>query len=100
VIARYVQLQKQKTRKTIMRLLILAAAATLAFAGTAMAQESVPTGVKGAKHHHYREANASVAEDTAPADTLNAHDAHLRNLRDSGYNPSGDRDGAGNIRQY
>ena len=80
-----------------MRLLI---AATLALGATAMADESMQPGVKGAKHHHYREANASVAVDSAPADTLNAHDAYLKNLRDSGYNPSGDRDGAGNIRQY
>jgi hypothetical protein len=86
-----------------MRLLVLAAAATLALGATAMADDSMQPGVKGAKHHHYREANASVApvaEGAAPADTLSAHDARVRNLRDSGYNPSGDRDGAGNIRQY
>jgi hypothetical protein len=83
-----------------MRLLVLAAAATLALGATAMADDSMPTSVKGAKHHHYREANASVVEGAAPADTLNAHDARVRNLRDSGYNPAGDRDGAGNIRQY
>jgi hypothetical protein len=83
-----------------MRLLILAAAATLVLTGTAMADESVPTSVKGAKHHHYREANASVAEGSIPADTLSAHDAYVRNLHDSGYNPAGDRDASGNVRQY
>lgn len=74
-----------------MRLLILAAAATLVLTGTVSAKET--------KHHHYRDANASVAEGSAPADTLSAHDTHILNLRDSGYNPAGDRDGAGNIRQ-
>lgn len=83
-----------------MRLLALAAAATLALTATAMADDSMPASVKGAKHHHYREANASVPEGAAPADTLSAHDARVRNLRDSGYNPASDRDGAGNIRQY
>jgi hypothetical protein len=82
-----------------MRLLILAAAATLVLTGTAMADESAPTSAKGAKHHHYREANASAPEGSAPADTLSAHDARLKNLHDSGYNPAGDRDAAGNIRQ-
>jgi hypothetical protein len=77
----------------IMRLLVLAAAATsLLLTGSAMAE--------GAKHHHhYREANASVPDGSAPADTLSTHDAHLKNLRDSGYNPAGDHDAAGNIRQ-
>jgi hypothetical protein len=74
-----------------MRLLILATAATLVLTGAVSAKE--------AKHHHYRDSNASVAEGAAPADTLSAHDAHLMNLRDSGYNPAGDRDGAGNIKQ-
>jgi hypothetical protein len=74
-----------------MRLLVLAAAATLVLTGTVSAKET--------KHHHYRDASASVAEGAAPADTLSAHDAHILNLRDSGYNPSGDRDGAGNIKQ-
>lgn len=73
-----------------MRLLILAAAATLVTGGTAMA----------AQHHHHRAANASVAEvSAAPADTLSAHDTYIKNLHDSGYNPAGDHDSAGNIRQ-
>ena len=74
-----------------MRLLILAAAATLVITGTAMA--------KGAHHHHhhYRDANASVAEDSAAADTLSAHKAHIKNLHDSGYNPANDFNSAGNV---
>jgi hypothetical protein len=79
-----------------MRLLILAATATLAIAGTtAMANASH---VKGARHHHYREANASVADGAVPADTLSAHDAHIENLRDSGYNPAGDLTPAGTMK--
>ncbi len=81
-----------------MRLLILAAAATLAITSTAMAEDSAGTNVKGARHHHYRDANASVPEGSAPADVLSAHDAHIQNLRDSGYNPASDRDAAGNVR--
>ena len=77
-----------------MRLLALAAAATLVFTGTAMANESVRTH----HHHHYSDANASVAEGAAPADTLSAHDEHMKNLRDSGYNPANDHDAAGNIK--
>ena len=80
-----------------MRLLILAAAATLVITGTAMADGSVGTNVKGA--HHYRDANASVAKDSAAADTLSAHDAYMQNLHDSGYNSHGDRDAFGNVRQ-
>ena len=72
-----------------MRLLILAAAATLVITGPAMA--------KGAHHHHYRDANASVADDSAAADTLSAHKAHIENLHDSGYNPANDFNSAGNV---
>jgi hypothetical protein len=79
-----------------MRLLILAAAATLVITGTAMADESVGTSVKGA-HHHYHDANASVAEDSAAADTASAHGAHIKNLHDSGYNPASDFNSAGNV---
>jgi hypothetical protein len=71
-----------------MRLVILAAAATLVITGTAMA--------KGA-HHHHHDANASVAEDSAAADTLSAHKAHIKNLHDSGYNPANDFNSAGNV---
>jgi hypothetical protein len=81
-----------------MRLLILAAAATLAITGTAMAENSAGTGGKVARHHHYRDANASVPEGSSPADVLSAHDSHIENLRDSGYNPASDRDAAGNVR--
>jgi hypothetical protein len=95
----YAELSKTRNNEDhIMRLVILAAAATLVITGTAMAEDSVVTNVKGAQHHHYRDANASVAEGSAPADTLSAHDAHVKNLRDSGYNPAGDRDAFGNMK--
>jgi hypothetical protein len=54
-----------------MRLVILAATVTLV-TGTAMADGSIQTSIKRA--HHYRDANASISEDSAPADILsNAH---------------------------
>jgi hypothetical protein len=77
-----------------MRLLILAAAATLVVTGAAMARESVR---HHATHHHH--ASAPIAEGSAPADTLSAHDAYMQNLHDSGYNSHGDRDAYGNIGQ-
>ena len=76
-----------------MRLLILAAAATLALTGVASANDSV----KHTKKAHYEDANASVPVDAAPADTMSAHDSYMKNLRDSGYNPAGDFDAAGNM---
>jgi hypothetical protein len=79
-----------------LRLLILAGAATLVITGVAMADESVGTNAKGA-HHHYRESNASVAEDSAPADALSAHEMHIKNLRDSGYNSARDFNAVGNV---
>jgi hypothetical protein len=77
-----------------MRLLILAAAATLVVTGAAMARESV-------RHHvtHHHHASAPIAEGSAPADTLSAHDTYMKNLHDSGYNSHGDLDANGNIRQ-
>jgi hypothetical protein len=92
-----VQFSKTRNEDHAMRLLILTAAATLMITGTAMAGESVATNAKGAHHHHYREANASVAGDAAPADTLSAHEAHIKNLHDSGYNPASDFNSAGNV---
>jgi hypothetical protein len=79
-----------------MRLLILAAAATLVVPGAAMARESVHHHVT---HHHYHNASAPIAEGSAPADTLSAHDAYMKNLHDSGYNSHGDLDPNGNMRQ-
>jgi hypothetical protein len=92
-----------KKRRIIMRLVILAAAATLVITGAAMADESDQANVTGTRHHHYRNANASVARSAAPVssdpvDTLNAHDLHMRNLRDSGHNPASDVDANGNFR--
>jgi hypothetical protein len=96
----YLQLSKAKKEDLIMRLLIVAAAATLVITGTAMAEEPLGgTNAKGAHHHHhhFRDANASVADSAAPIDTLSAHDLHMENLRDSGYNPASDFNAAGNV---
>ena len=81
-----------------MRLLILAAAATLVVNGGAMARESVRHH-HHVTHHHSHNASAPIAEGSAPADTLSAHDSYMQNLHDSGYNSHGDRDAYGNIRQ-
>jgi hypothetical protein len=62
--------------------------------GAASANDSV----KHTNRAHYEDANASAPVDAAPADTMSAHESYMKNLRDSGYNPSGDRDAAGNIR--
>ena len=65
------------------RLVISAAAAAALFiTGTAMA----------AQHHHHQRhiANAPAVEGSVPADTLGAHELHMKNLRDSGYNPAAD----------
>ena len=77
-----------------MRLLILASAATLALTGAAMARESV----RMHHHHHHLDANASIPDGAVPADILGAHEAYIKNLRDSGYNPAHDYDAGGNIR--
>ena len=77
-----------------MRLLILAAAATLVVTGAAMAHESVHHHVM---HHHYQNANARIDEGSGTADTLSAHDAHMKNLHNSGYNPHNDFDAYGNV---
>jgi hypothetical protein len=82
------------------RLLILAAAATLVITGAAMADEPATNPKAVHHHHHNRDANASVAEGAVPADTLSAHEAYLKNLHDSGYNPAGDVDSVGNVKQY
>jgi hypothetical protein len=74
-----------------MRHLILTTAAILVFAGAATSSAS-------AKHHH---AGAPVAADAgaAPADTLGAHAARLKNLHDAGYDAHKDMDANGNVRQ-
>ena len=81
-----------------MRLLILAAAATLVVTGGAMARESVRHHHVTHHHYHYHNASAPIAEGSAPADTLSAHDAYMKNLHDSGYNPHNDLDAYGNVR--
>ena len=79
-----------------MRLLILVTASTLVLTGTVMADQSVQTDVVGARHH-YRDANASIAEGSAPADAA-TNEVYAKNLRDSGYNRAGDFDAAGNMK--
>ena len=81
-----------------MRVVILAAAASLAFSGAAMAREYVHHH-HHTMHHHYNNATAPLAEGAAPGDNLSNHDQYMRNLHDSGYNPHGDLDAYGNIRQ-
>jgi hypothetical protein len=72
-----------------MRLLILAASATLVLSGTAMAAQQ-----QHAHHHHHSSAtsatNTPAPDGAVPADTLSAHDLYIRNLHDSGYNPAAD----------
>jgi hypothetical protein len=77
------------------RLLILTAAATLVIASSATTGASART-----RHHHYRDAHASyiVPDGAVPADTLNNHDAYMRNLHDSGYNPHSDFDAHGVVK--
>ena len=78
-----------------MRLLILATAAALALTGGAMAGEQG----KHVKRVHYRDANASVDSASAADGAIpdyGSHDFYMKNLRDSGYNSSNNRDGFGN----
>lgn len=81
-----------------MRLLVLAAAATLAVSGAAVARESVHHH-HHAMHHQFRNASAPPAEGSIPADGLGNHETHMKNLHDSGYNPHSDLDAYGNTRQ-
>ncbi len=80
-----------------MRLVLLAAAATFVITGSAMADDTVRSHSK-----HHRDANASIElasdPEVTPDQTLSPHDAYMKNLRDSGYNPKQDRDSYGNIR--
>lgn len=82
-----------------MRLVLLIAAASFALAGAVSAPVQAKT-----KHHHYRESNASAPAAApadpaaAPADTMSAHDSHMMNLRESGYNPKDDLTAAGNVK--
>lgn len=74
-----------------MRRMILTTAAVLVIAGAA-------TGSASARHHHHA-ATAPADSGAAPADTMDPHSAHLKNLRDAGYNPKKDMDANGNVRQ-
>jgi hypothetical protein len=53
--------------------------------------------VAGTQRRHYHDANASIAEGFAPADSP-SHRVYMKNLHDSGYNPAGDFNGAGNMK--
>jgi hypothetical protein len=81
-----------------MRLLILAAAATLAVTGAAVARESVHHR-HHVMNHQFHNASAPSAEGSLPADGLGNHETRMKNLHDSGYNPHSDLDAYGNIRQ-
>ena len=74
-----------------MRHLILTTAAIFAIAGAT-------TSASFAKHHHHAAPVAEAASGAAPADTMDAHSARAKNLRDAGYNPKMDMDANGNIR--
>jgi hypothetical protein len=63
-----------------MRILILAASASLVLTGSALAAQH--------HHHHHSQAQASstpVADGAIPADVLSTHDLYIRNVRESGY---------------
>jgi hypothetical protein len=79
-----------------MRILVLAAAATLALTGAAMARESVHHH-HHAMHHQYQNTAAPAGEGAA-ADSISAHDTYMKNLHDSGYNPHNDYDANGIIK--
>jgi hypothetical protein len=53
----------------------------------------------GTRNRHYRDANASIARGSAPANT-GVQQVYIKNLRDSGYNPARDFNAAGNVRVY
>ena len=74
-----------------MRHLILTTAAILVIAGAATTGAS-------AKHHHHA-APIADASGAAPADTMDAHSARAKNLRDAGYDAHKDMDANGNVRQ-
>ena len=84
-----------------MRLLLLTAAASFVLTGAVV---SDPAQAKTTHHHHYREANASAPSvapadpAAAPADIMSAHESHMKNLRESGYDPKGDLTAAGNLK--
>ncbi len=74
-----------------MRHLILTTAAILVIAGAT-------TSSSFARHHHHA-APAAEASGAAPADTMDAHSARAKNLRDAGYDAHKDMDANGNVRQ-
>jgi hypothetical protein len=83
--------QKQE-KEHVMRHLILTTAAIFAIAGAT-------TSASFAKHHHHAAPMAAAASGAAPADTMDAHSARAKNLRDAGYDAHKDMDANGNVRQ-
>jgi hypothetical protein len=84
---------KNKKKEYLMRHLILTTAAILVIAGAATSSASA------AKHHHHGAAPVAADAGAAPADTMDAHSARARNLRDAGYDAHKDMDANGNVRQ-
>ena len=75
-----------------MQRLILTTVAVLAIAGATSTASF-------AKHHHHAASVEAAPSGAAPADTMDAHAARAKNLRDAGYNPKKDMDANGNVRQ-
>ena len=78
---------------------MMAAGASTANSGNKAHNARAEARVAGTRHRHPRDANASIAEGSAPANT-GAYQVYLKNLRDSGYDPAGDLNAAGNMRVY
>ena len=57
-------------------------------------------GAKVAGTRHYRDANASIDRGVCPRPVPRSQRVYLKNLRNSGYNPAGDVDAAGNMKVY
>ena len=74
-----------------MRRLILTTAGVLLIAGAT-------TTASSAKRHHHA-APAAAASGATEAESMDAHAARAKNLRDAGYNPKKDLDANGNVRQ-
>jgi hypothetical protein len=74
-----------------MRLLTLTSILALSITGTAMGKEKH-------RHHPVSDASASVVSDGIPADSMSAHESHMENLRDSGYNPHNDFNANGTVK--
>ena len=76
-----------------MRRLILTTLSVLAIPGAATSSASAT------KHHHHGAAPVAASAGAAPADTMDAHSARVKNLHDAGYDAHKDMDANGNVRQ-